>query len=142
LRKFSGYVVQQWPDLAFRKGHDPGDNPAGSLGGLRSERAQKNAGLVRSEDRGRAVDVYRGGHHGVAIPERRDRKPWLLKMVIGFGIETLGCSDQKVIASDHTAAGIPRNLVMHAYGRRSGREPAAFLLVPSHVFLRIKGNPR
>ena len=142
LRKFSGYVVQEWPDLAFRKGHDPGDNPAGSLGSLWSERAQKNAGLVRSEDRGRAVDVYRTGDHGVAIPERFDRKPWLLKMAIGFVIETLAGSEQKVIASDHTAIGIPRNLVVHAYGRSLGREPVAFLLVAGHVFLRIEGNPR
>jgi len=114
LRKFSGYIVQQWPDLAFREGHNPGDNPAGSLGSFRSERAQKNAGLVRSEHRGRAVDVYRTGDHGVAIPERGDREPWLLKMAIGFVIETLPGSEQKVIASDHTAIGIRFNLVVHA----------------------------
>jgi len=88
------------------------------------------------------MDVYRSGDHGVAIPERRDRKPWLLKMAIGFVIETLAGSEQKVIASDHTAIGIPRNLVKHAYGQRLGREPAAFLLVAGHVFLRVKGNPR
>ena len=57
LREFSGYFVQEWPDLAFRERHDPGDNPAGSLGSLRSERAQKNAGLVRPKDRGRALNV-------------------------------------------------------------------------------------
>jgi hypothetical protein len=32
-----------------------------------------------------------------------------------------------VIASDHTAVEIPRNLVRHADGQRLGREPAAFL---------------
>jgi hypothetical protein len=88
------------------------------------------------------MDVYRSGDHGVAIPERRDRKPWLAKMAIGFVIETFAGSGQKVIASDHTAIGIPRSLVVHAYGRSLGSEPAAFLLVAGHVFLRVKGYPR
>jgi hypothetical protein len=81
----------------------------------------------------------------MAIPEKRDRKPRLLrllKMAIGFGIETLASSEQKVIASDHTAIAIPRNLDTHAYGRRLGREPAAFLLVAGHVFLWAKGNQK
>jgi hypothetical protein len=68
----------------------------------------------------------------VAIPEKRDR---LLKMAVRFGIETFPHSEQKVIVSDHTAIVIPRNLGTHAYGRRLGREPAAFLLVAGHEFL-------
>jgi hypothetical protein len=71
----------------------------------------------------------------LAIPEKRDRKPQLLKMAICFGIETFARSEQKVIVSDHTAITIPRNLDTHAYGRRPGREPAAFLLVAGHVLL-------
>lgn len=78
----------------------------------------------------------------MAIPEKRDRNPRLLKMAIGFGIETLARSAQKVIASDHTVIGIQRNLATHAFGRSLGREPAAFLLFAGHVFLRVKGNPR
>jgi hypothetical protein len=35
-------------------------------------------------------------------------------MAIGFVIETLPGSEQKVIASDHTAIGIRFNLVVHA----------------------------
>jgi len=50
----------------------------GSLGTLRFERAQKNAGLIRPEDRGRAFDVNRVGFHGLVIPEKRDRRPRLL----------------------------------------------------------------
>ena len=69
LGEFGGYFVQQWADLVFRERHDPGDNPAGPLGSLRTERPQKNAGLVGPEDRGRAFDVYRSGDHGLAIPE-------------------------------------------------------------------------
>jgi len=57
LGEFSRYFAQEWPDSVFRERHDPGDNPARSLGTLRFERAQKNAGLVRPEDRGRAFDV-------------------------------------------------------------------------------------
>jgi hypothetical protein len=71
----------------------------------------------------------------VAIPEKRDWKPRLLKMAIRFGIETFLRSKQKVIVSDHTAIAIPRNLDTHAYGRGLGREPAAFHLVAGHVFL-------
>jgi hypothetical protein len=71
----------------------------------------------------------------VAIPEKRDRKPRLLKMAIRFRIETFPRSEQKVIVSDHTAIAIPRNLDTHAFGRRLGREPAAFLLVAGHVSL-------
>jgi hypothetical protein len=78
LGEFSGYFVQEWPDLVFWERHDPGDNPARSLGILVAERAQKNAGLVRSEDRGRALDANRGGVHGLVIPEKRDRRPRLL----------------------------------------------------------------
>ena len=71
LGKFSGYFVQEWPDLVFWERHDPGDNPARSLGIFVAERAQKNAGLVRSEDRGRALDANRGdGDHGLVIPAR------------------------------------------------------------------------
>jgi len=67
LGEFSGYFVQEWPDLVFRERHDPGDNPARSLGILVPERAQKNAGLVWSEDRRRSTDANRsGGDHGLA----------------------------------------------------------------------------
>lgn len=80
LGEFSGYFVQEWPDLVFWERHDPGDNPARSLGILVAERAQKNAGLVWSEDRGRATDANRGGgDHGLAIPQKRGRKPRLVK---------------------------------------------------------------
>ena len=79
LGEFSGYFVQEWPDLVFWERHDPGDDPARSLGIVVSERAQKNAGLVWSEDRGRATDANRGGgDHGLAIPEKRGRKPRLV----------------------------------------------------------------
>jgi hypothetical protein len=44
---------------------------------------------------------------------RAERIPWRLLI--------------KVIASDHTAVEIPRNLARHADGQRLGREPAAFL---------------
>jgi hypothetical protein len=71
----------------------------------------------------------------VASPEKNGRKPPLLKMAICFGIETFPRAEQKVIVSDHTAIAIPRNLDTHAYGRRLGREPAAFLLVAGHVLL-------
>jgi hypothetical protein len=71
----------------------------------------------------------------LAIPEKRDQKPQLLKMAICFGIETFPRSEQKVIVSDHTAIAIPRNLDTHVYGRRPGREPAAFLLVAGHALL-------
>ena len=54
------------------------DNPAGSLGSLRTEWAQKNAGLVRPEDRGRALDVNRVGVHGLVISQKQDRKRRLL----------------------------------------------------------------
>jgi hypothetical protein len=44
-----------------------------------SKRAQKNAGLVWSEDRRRATDANRGGgDHGFAIPEKRGRKTRLV----------------------------------------------------------------
>ena len=43
-----------------------------------SERAEKNAGLVRAEDRGRTLDANRGGGHGLAIPEKRG---WKLRLV-------------------------------------------------------------
>jgi hypothetical protein len=40
-----------------------------------SERTEKNSGLVRAEDRGRALDTYRGGgDHGLFAPEKRARK--------------------------------------------------------------------
>ena len=71
-REFSGHFVQEWPYLAFRERHDPGDNPACSLGSLRSERAQKYAGLVGPEDRGRASHVHRGSEHGLVIPVLRE----------------------------------------------------------------------
>ena len=87
LGEFSGYFVQEWPDLVFRKRHDPGDNPARSLGILVSERAQKNAGLVRAEDRGRAMDANRGGgDHGLAIPEKRGWKPQVFSTRALFAI--------------------------------------------------------
>jgi hypothetical protein len=71
LGEFSGYFIQKWPDLVFWERHDPGDYPARSLGIFVSERAQKNAGLVRPEDRGRALDANRGGgNHGLAIPKK------------------------------------------------------------------------
>jgi hypothetical protein len=82
LREFSKYFLQEWPDLVFWERHDSGDDSANSLGSLRSERAQKNAGLVGSEDRGSALNVHRGGDHGLAIPDKRDRKPRLLQMAI------------------------------------------------------------
>src|ERR1051326_3538802 len=48
LGEFSRYLIQERPDLIFRKRHDPGDNSARSLGILVSERTEKNAGLVRA----------------------------------------------------------------------------------------------
>ena len=71
-REFSGYFVQEWPYLAFRERHDPGDNPACSLESLRSERAQKYAGLVRPEYRVRALHVHRGWYHGLVLPVLRE----------------------------------------------------------------------
>ena len=68
LGEFNGYFVQEWPDLVFSERQDPGDNPARSLGILVAERAQKDARLVRPEDRSRAFDVNRGRNHGLAIP--------------------------------------------------------------------------
>ena len=71
LGEFSGYVIQERTDLIFRKGHDPGDNSARSLGILVPERTEKNSGLVRTEDRGRALDAYRGGgDHGLVNLEK------------------------------------------------------------------------
>jgi hypothetical protein len=90
LREFSGYFIQKWPDLVFWERHDPGDNPARSLGILVSERAQKNAGLVRPEDRGRALDANRGGRdHGLAIPEKQGRKPRLGQSTVLFFLPIL-----------------------------------------------------
>ncbi len=67
MGEFGGYFVQERADSVFRERHDPGDNPARSLGILVPERAQKNAGLVWSEDRRRATDANRsGGDHGLA----------------------------------------------------------------------------
>src|SRR5205807_6657804 len=77
--EFSGYVFQKRTDLIFRKGHDPGDNSARSLGILVSERTEKNSGLVRAKDRGRALDAYRGsGDHGLVNLEKRARKPAII----------------------------------------------------------------
>jgi len=59
LGKFGGNRIQEWADLVFRERHDPGENPASVLWILRSERAQKNARLVRPEDRDRSFDVDR-----------------------------------------------------------------------------------
>jgi hypothetical protein len=42
-REFGGYLVQERADSVFRERHDPGDNPAGPLGILRTEWPQKNA---------------------------------------------------------------------------------------------------
>jgi hypothetical protein len=81
-REFSGYFLQKRPHLALRERHDSGDNSASSLGSLRSERAQKNAGLVRSEDRARALDICRSSDHELAIPENCDEKLRLLKTTI------------------------------------------------------------
>ena len=81
-REFSGYFLQKWPHLALRERHDSGDNSASSLGSLRSERAQKNAGLVRSEDRARALDIGRSSDHELAIPENCDGKLRSLKPTI------------------------------------------------------------
>ncbi len=79
LGEFSGYVIQERTDLIFRKRHDPGDNSARSLGILVSERTEKNSGLVRAEDRGRALDAYRGGgDHGLVNLEKRARKPAII----------------------------------------------------------------
>lgn len=79
LGEFSGYVIQERTDLIFRKGHDPGDNSARSLGILVPERTEKNSGLVRTEDRGRALDAYRGGgDHGLVNLEKRARKPAII----------------------------------------------------------------
>jgi hypothetical protein len=85
LGEFSGYVIQERTDLNFRKGDDPGDNSARSLGILVPERTEKNSGLVRAEDRGRALDAYRrGGDHGLVNLEKRARKP-----AIVFGANSL-----------------------------------------------------
>ena len=81
-RERCGYFVQQWPDLVFRERHDPGDYPARSLGRLWSERAQKDAGLVRSEDRARALDLCRDSGHELVMPENCDEKLRLLKTTI------------------------------------------------------------
>ncbi len=54
---------------------------------------------------------------------------------------TLRLLQQKVVASDHTAIGIPCNVVTHADGQRLGREPAAFLLIANRVFRDKWGNP-
>jgi hypothetical protein len=43
LGEFGGYFVQERADSVFRERHDPGDNPAGPLGILRTEWPQKNA---------------------------------------------------------------------------------------------------
>ncbi len=44
-----------------------------------SERTEKNAGLVRAEDRGRALDANRGGgDHGLVNQEKRARKPAII----------------------------------------------------------------
>jgi hypothetical protein len=78
LAEFSGYFIQEWPDLVFWERHDPGDNPARSLGILVPERAQKNAGLVWSEYRRRATDANRsGGDHGLAKVWENFRMDWL-----------------------------------------------------------------
>jgi hypothetical protein len=47
---------------------------------------------------------------------------------------------KEVVASDHTAIGIPCNVVTHADGQRLGREPAAFLLNANRVFRDKWGN--
>jgi hypothetical protein len=74
LGEFRGYFVQEWPDLVFCERHNPGDNPARSLGIFVPERAEKNAGLIRSEDRGRAADANRGGgDHGLGYS--RETRP-------------------------------------------------------------------
>ena len=77
--EFSGYVIQERTDLIFRKRHDPGDYSARSLGILVPERTEKNSGLVRAENRGRALDAYRGGgDHGLVNLEKRARKPAII----------------------------------------------------------------
>ena len=77
--EFSGYVIQERTDFIFRKRHDPGDNSARSLGILVPERTEKNSGLVRTEDRGRALDAYRGGgNHGLVNLEKRAGKPAII----------------------------------------------------------------
>ena len=43
MGEFGGYFVQERADPVFRERHDPGDNPAGPLGILRTEWPQKNA---------------------------------------------------------------------------------------------------
>jgi hypothetical protein len=43
LGEFGGYFLQERADSVFRERHDPGDNPAGPLGILRTEWPQKNA---------------------------------------------------------------------------------------------------
>jgi hypothetical protein len=88
-REFSGYFLQKWSHLALWKRHDSSDNSARSLGSLRFERAQKNAGLVRPEDRGRAPDICRSSDHELALPENCDGKLRLLKITIIFEI---GCA--------------------------------------------------
>jgi hypothetical protein len=79
LGEFSGYVIQERTDLIFRKRHDPGDNSARSLGILVPEGTEKNSGLVRAKDRGRALDAYRGGgDHRLVNLEKRARKPAII----------------------------------------------------------------
>jgi len=69
LGEFSEYFVQECPDLVFWERHDPGDNPARSLGVLVPERAQKHTGLIGPQNSRRATDANRGGgDHGLAIP--------------------------------------------------------------------------
>jgi hypothetical protein len=43
LGEFGGHFVQEGADSVFRERHDPGDNPAGPLGILRTEGPQKDA---------------------------------------------------------------------------------------------------
>jgi len=42
LGEFRRYIVQERADPVFRERHDPGDNPAGSLGISRTEWPQEN----------------------------------------------------------------------------------------------------
>ena len=52
-----------------------------------SERTEKNARLVRTEDRGRAMDANRGGSdHGLVNPEKRVRKPQVFSTRALFAI--------------------------------------------------------
>ena len=77
-----------------------------------SERTEKNAGLVRTEDRGCALDANRGGgDHGLVNPEKRARKPQLFSTRALFpirpgtpGVVTIPSTDFKSPTGDISIA--------------------------------------